>query len=77
LNFSDGCVVDTRRKFQAAWAASYLPARNPMRGSGLGAATDIMLPIGVGPMFDAVLAVGRAHAPAAQIANRNDPAFRR
>src|SRR5215470_14578235 len=38
MNALVGCVLDTRRKFQAAWAASHQPARKPMRGSGEGAA---------------------------------------
>ncbi|PYO88969.1 MAG: hypothetical protein DMD66_06355 [Gemmatimonadetes bacterium] len=33
-NESEGGVVDTRFRFQAAWAASNQPARSPMRGSG-------------------------------------------
>ncbi|OLC07467.1 MAG: hypothetical protein AUH41_10400 [Gemmatimonadetes bacterium 13_1_40CM_66_11] len=33
-NESEGGVVDTRLRFQAAWAASNQPARSPMRGSG-------------------------------------------
>jgi hypothetical protein len=60
--------------FQVATPASNNPALRPTRGSGLGAATDIMLPIGVGPMLVAVVAVERAHAPAEQIASASAPA---
>ena len=39
-NFGDGGVVDTRRMFHAAWAASQRPGARPTRGSGLGAVAD-------------------------------------
>src|SRR6266545_2688686 len=37
MNESDGGVVETRRRFQAACAASIQPARSPTRGSGFAA----------------------------------------
>src|SRR5689334_15899144 len=46
-NFSEGLVADTRRRFQAACAASNSPPRRPMRGSGLGGFIDALF-IGVG-----------------------------
>jgi hypothetical protein len=42
VNFSDGCVVDTKRRFQAAVAASNFPARRPTRGSGIGSPGDML-----------------------------------
>src|SRR5688572_822574 len=39
-NFSVGGVVDTRRIFQAACAASHRPAARPTRGSGVGVVAD-------------------------------------
>src|SRR5438874_5187445 len=41
MNDADGCVVETRRMFHDASAASNQPARSPMRGSGLGAVVDM------------------------------------
>src|SRR5436309_667416 len=40
MNDGEGCVVDTRRMFHAASAASNQPARRPTRGSGLGGVID-------------------------------------
>src|SRR4029077_19541770 len=34
MNCGAGRLVDTSRRFHAAWAASHQPARRPMRGSG-------------------------------------------
>jgi hypothetical protein len=59
-NFADGCVFDTTLMFQVASAASIKPARRPTRGSGVGAAVDMLL-IGDGLL---VVAEGEvAHAP--------------
>jgi hypothetical protein len=41
VNFADGAVVDTSRRFQAASPASYHPALSPTRGSGLGGDIDM------------------------------------
>src|SRR6266496_1379827 len=41
MKSGDGGVVETRRMFQAARAASIHPARSPTRGSGLGAVVDM------------------------------------
>src|SRR3954465_1256733 len=61
-NASDGGVFETTRRFHVASSAFIRPARRPTRGSGLGAAVD-MLPAG-----DGLLAFGdeveRAHAAA-------------
>src|SRR5204862_7014881 len=32
----EGRVAETRRMFQSAWPASYMPALRPTRGSGMG-----------------------------------------
>ncbi|PYP76893.1 MAG: hypothetical protein DMD25_09705 [Gemmatimonadetes bacterium] len=42
MKSGEGGVVETRRMFQAAWAAFIHPARSPTRGSGLGAVVDIL-----------------------------------
>src|SRR5258708_533476 len=61
-NGADGGVFETTRRFHVASSAFIRPARRPTRGSGLGAAVD-MLPAG-----DGLLASGddaeRAHAAA-------------
>src|SRR3954453_20908577 len=61
-NCCDGGVFETTRRFHAASSAFIRPARRPTRGSGLGAAVD-MLPAG-----DGLVASGdggeRAHAAA-------------
>jgi hypothetical protein len=41
-NFSDDGVLETRRRFHEASAAFVAPARRPTRGSGLGAAVDML-----------------------------------
>src|SRR5439155_5104919 len=41
MNFSDGGVLDTRRRFQAAVPALNHPAPRPTRGSGSGFDTDM------------------------------------
>src|SRR5262245_53100616 len=48
LNFSDGGVVDSRRMFHAACAASHRPAARPTRGSGLGALSETIGVTGAG-----------------------------
>ncbi|MEO8199796.1 MAG: hypothetical protein ABI679_04670, partial [Gemmatimonadota bacterium] len=42
MNFSDGCVFETTRRFQDASAAFINPARRPTRGSGLGGVVDML-----------------------------------
>src|SRR5437763_8398874 len=70
--------VDSNRRFQAASPASYSPARKPTRGSGLGGAAFMALPIGVGPMAPPdELTVLRAQAPAAPIATMTNSDFKR
>src|SRR5215471_5266280 len=44
LNFSDGCVFDTTRRFHDASWAFISPALSPTLGSGLGATVDMLLP---------------------------------
>ena len=41
MNFSDGGVLETSRRFHAATPASNHPALRPTRGSGWGAETDM------------------------------------
>jgi hypothetical protein len=41
VNFSDGGVAETNRRFHIAVPGSHQPALRPTRGSGLGAAVDI------------------------------------
>src|SRR5215207_5587966 len=48
-NFPVGGVFESTRRFQAASPASIKPARRPTRGSGFGAAAD-MLPAGDGAL---------------------------
>src|SRR5688572_26514680 len=43
VNLSEGGVVDTSRRFQIASPGLYQPARNPMRGSGLGGDVDMSM----------------------------------
>jgi hypothetical protein len=43
MNFSGGRVVETSFMFHAAWPASHRPALRPMRGSGLGGDTDMLI----------------------------------
>src|ERR1041385_5609519 len=47
-NFSDGGVLDTSRRFHAAWPASMSPALSPTRGSLPGAGADSRPP----PLLD-------------------------
>src|SRR3954469_3019008 len=42
-NFPVGRVVDISLRFHEAVAASYLPARSPTRGSGIGSPGDMLL----------------------------------
>src|SRR5205823_2287750 len=60
MNFSDGRVSESTRMFQVASPASNFPARRPMRGSGLGAAVDV-LPIWRAPLLVDVVVVACAH----------------
>jgi hypothetical protein len=50
VNFSDGGVAETFRRFQMASAGSHHPARSPTRGSGLGAAIDMLEPDADAPL---------------------------
>src|SRR5207247_11011798 len=59
MKCGEGGGVETRRMFQAAWAAFIQPARSPTRGSGLGAVMDILT-------FD----VAHAAADSATMANK-------
>src|SRR5687768_1948090 len=65
-NFSDGFVVEISRMFQLASPAFHHPALRPTRGSGLGAAAD-MLGDGsdVGSLVDEDGAVAQAAAVSA------------
>src|ERR1700722_5138254 len=73
-NCSVGRVLETRRTFHAASAASQSPPLRPTRGSGLGARVDVLLP-GTGDgetPLDA--AFGCAHAVATSVMIPSDRA---
>src|SRR5215208_6594199 len=44
VNFSEGGVDETFRRFQIASSAFHQPARRPTRGSGLGGDIDMLAP---------------------------------
>jgi hypothetical protein len=68
MNLSDGFVVDTKRRFHAAWPASHKPACKPTRGSGLGAEPDWMT-LGDGPALIELLECEQATTVDAPMAN--------
>src|SRR6266480_5340111 len=54
-------AADTSRRFQEAWAAFIHPARNPTRGSGLGAVGDISSFVAVAQAATAVPIASRTN----------------
>src|SRR5690349_24561758 len=62
MKCSDGCVVETRCRFQDAWPASNQPGLSPTRRSGLGADVD-MSGVGIALPAMLIMELDLAHAP--------------